>query len=93
MLPVSPAVDVGVNETLNEMFAPAAIVFGSARPVIPKPAPESVARFTVRLAFPLLVSVTFSELFCPTVTLLKSSDEGEIVKAGCMPVPLSEIMK
>jgi hypothetical protein len=91
MLPVSGAVEVGVNETLNEIFAPAVMVFGSARPVIPKPVPETVARFTVRRAFPLLVSVTFCELVCPTVTLLKSSEEGEIVKAGCMPVPLSAI--
>lgn len=91
MLPVAPAVEVGVNCTLKERFAPGESVFGRARPVIPKPVPESVARLIVRLAFPLLLSVTFCVLVCPTVTLLKFKDAGDIVSAGSMPVPLNEM--
>ena len=91
MLPVAPVVEVGVNVTLKERFAPDASVFGSESPVMPNPVPEIVARLMVKFAFPLLLSVTFCVLVCPTVTLLKFNDAGDIVSAGSMPVPFSEI--
>ncbi|MDR3721956.1 MAG: hypothetical protein P4L00_10180 [Candidatus Acidoferrales bacterium] len=91
MLPLAPIVDVGENWTLKDMFWPAAIVLGRARPLIPKPGPEIVARFKTRLEFPLFVKVMFCVLLCPTGTLLKFNDAGEIVSPGCVPVPLSEI--
>jgi hypothetical protein len=39
-------------------LAPAAIVDGSDSPDIPKPAPDTVARFIIKPAFPLFVKVT-----------------------------------
>lgn len=91
MLPVEPDVDVGENVTLNWMFDPAVILVGSDSPDIPKPVPEIVAKFSVSGIFPLFVSVTGCVLVCPTTTLLKLKDAGEIESAGCMPVPLREI--
>jgi hypothetical protein len=73
------------------MLFPAVIVVGSESPDIPKPVPEIVARFNVSGMFPLFVSVTVCVLVCPTTTLLKFKDAGEIESAGCMPVPLSAI--
>lgn len=77
---------------MNDKLWPAPIVFGSERPLIPKPVPEIVARFRTKLAFPLFVNVTLCVPVCPTVTLLKFNDAGEIVSPGCMPVPLREIV-
>ena len=73
------------------MFAPAVMFVGRDSPDIPKPVPEIVAKFTVNGMFPLFVSVTVCVLVCPTTTLLKFKDAGEIESAGCMPVPLRAI--
>ena len=73
------------------MFDPAAMLVGSARPDIPKPVPEIVARFKVSGMFPLFARVTVCVLVCPTTMLLKFRDAGEIESPDCMPVPLSEI--
>ena len=64
---------------------------GSDRPLIPNPAPVSVARFTFRSELPLFPNVTVCVLVVPTGMLLKFNDAGEIVSTGCMPVPFSEI--
>jgi hypothetical protein len=66
-------------------------VLGNESPLIVKPVPEIVARLITRFAFPLLVSVTLCVLVCPTGTLLKFNDVGEIASTGCMPVPASAI--
>lgn len=90
-LPLTPVVDAGVNCTLNAAACPAVRVFGRASPLIANPLPETVAPVIVRSAFPLFVRVTFCELVCPTVMLLKFSAEGEMATAGWVPVPLKEI--
>jgi hypothetical protein len=90
-LPLAPLVDVGENCTLNDMFCPAAIVFGSESPVIPKPVPVSVARFSTRFEFPVFPRVTVCVLMVPTGTLLKLRDEGLTESTGSVPVPLNEI--
>lgn len=90
-LPLTPVVEVGVNCTENVTLCPAVKVFGAARPVIVNPVPETVAEETTRSALPVFVRVTFCELDCPTVILLKVSAEGISENAGCMPMPLSEI--
>ena len=89
-LPVTPALDAGVNCTLKVAFCPAVNVFGRVSPAIANPFPETVAAVNTKSAFPLLAIVTFCELVCPTVMLLKLRAEGEIVRAGWVPVPLSE---
>ena len=66
------------------------MVSGSVSPLIPKPVPEIVAAVTTRFEVPLLVSVTVWELLCPTCMLLKFRAAGEIVRPGCVPVPLRE---
>lgn len=90
-LPLTPVVDVGVNRTEKVTFCPAVNVFGRASPLIANPAPDTVADDTTRLAFPVFVRVTFCELDCPTVTLLKASADGFRENAGCTPVAASEI--
>lgn len=73
------------------MFCPAAIVTGKERPVIPKPAPETVAPLTTRFALPVFVKITVCELLWPTVTFPKLSELGDMVIPVCVPVPVSEI--
>lgn len=91
-LPLTPVVEVGANCTEKVTFCPAVRVFGTARPLMANPVPETVAEETVRSALPVFVRVTFCELDCPTVMLLNVSAEGLSENAGCMPVPLSEIV-
>jgi len=68
-------------------------VAGSVRPLVEKPAPETVAWLITRLLLPVLVSVTACEELWPTVTLPKLREAGEIERPGCVPVPLSEIAR
>jgi len=89
-VPVTPVVDAGVNCTEKVTFCPAVKVSGAVNPLIAKPVPETLAEDTVRSALPVFVSVTYCELDCPTVMLLKASAEGLSENAGCRPVPLSE---
>jgi hypothetical protein len=78
---------------LNEILWPAVIVAGSERPVIPKPTPEIVARFTTKLTLPEFVKVTIWEPSWPTVTFPKLIEPGDIVRPVCVPVPLSETVR
>jgi hypothetical protein len=91
MVPLAPVVDVGANCTVKVMFWPAVIVFGSPSELMVNPVPEIVARLMTRFEFPLFVRVTVCVLVWPTGTLLKFRDAGEIINAGPVPVPLSEI--
>jgi len=88
MLPVAVPVAAGVNCVLKVRFWPAGMVVGSERPLTPKPLPETVARFITTLALPVLVNVTVCVPVCPTITLPKLTDAGEIARPGCIPVPL-----
>ena len=58
-----------------------------------KPVPEIVAEVKVKFEFPLLVIVTFWLLDCPTDTLLKLSDAGDIAMTAWVPVPLRAIVR
>jgi hypothetical protein len=89
-LPVTPVVEAGVNCTAKVTFCPAVKVFGAVKPLIANPVPETVAEETVRSALPVFVRVTFCELDCPTVMLLKVTAEGLSENSGCMPTPLRE---
>lgn len=56
-LPLGLPAVVGANCAVNEVFAPALIVAGSARPLIVNPVPEALAAVIVTLAVPELVKV------------------------------------
>jgi len=92
MLPVAPPATEGVNCTLNEVLWPAPSVIGVVNPLMPKPDPETCARLMARFTFPLFVSFTLWVLVWPTVTLPRLIDAGEVVKFGCVPVPVIEIV-
>ncbi len=91
MLPVAAAVDVGENCALKDRLCPPDNVVGSESPLIPKPFPATVARFIVRLEFPLFVSLTLCVSLCPMSTFPNVNVDGEIVKPDCVPVPVVEI--
>lgn len=91
-VPLAPPATVGANCTLNEIFWPAGIVAGNERPVIPKPAPETVATLRTRLTLPVFVSVTGCDVLWPTVTLPKLSEDGLIVMPLSVPFPVREIV-
>lgn len=74
------------------MFCPAAIVAGSERPVVPKPAPVTVARLRTMLTLPVFVRVTDCDVLWPTVTFPKLREAGAIVRPVCVPFPLREIV-
>jgi hypothetical protein len=90
MLPPDALVVVGVNCTLKLVPWPAFSVIGRERPVVANPAPVSFAAVSVRLAFPLFVSVTLCVLVWPTTILLKLRDTGEIDSAACVAMPATE---
>jgi hypothetical protein len=88
MLPVTPVVEVGVNDTLNVVDWLTPIVAGKLSPLIPNPVPATDAVVTSRLVFPVLLRVTFWVLVWPTVTLLKFSELGENAGTASRPPPL-----
>jgi hypothetical protein len=79
MLPVALPEVVGANCAVNEVFAPALIVVGKARPLILKPAPEALAAEIVSAALPGLVNVTLCAELPPTLTFPKATLTGLIV--------------
>src|ERR1700730_10403957 len=93
MLPATPPPVLGANRTVKDKLCPPVSVAGNARPLIVKPLPERVARFTTTFTFPLFVSCTACVLLWPTVTFPKLREAGEIVRPGWVPVPVREIVK
>lgn len=89
MLPVTGPAEAGENCTEKVKLRAGATVAGRVSPLIPKPAPVTVARFNTRLALPELVSVTLCVALCPVVTFPKVRDEDEREKPVCTPTPLS----
>lgn len=78
MLPLAGPVETGVYWTVNEVPWPAGIVSGKPRPLMENPVPLAVALFICRGAVPLLVNATDWVLDCPTMMLLKLTDDGDI---------------
>ena len=91
MLPEALPAVVGENFAVKEVDWPAAIVAGVERPVMVKPAPETLAWEMLMLAEPELVKVTVEEPDEPTFTLLKLTAAGLEVRLPCTPEPLSGI--
>ena len=71
-LPLALPGDCGAKVTLKDALCPEARVNGRLRPVVLKPAPETVAWVTVRLVPPVLVSVSETEWLVPVCTLPKA---------------------
>jgi len=88
-LPVKlPAAD-GANRTLNEALEPAATVTGEDIPETLKPEPVALTEETVRLAVPVLLSVTVLEVLLPALMLPKETLVGEGEIAPCVASPLN----
>lgn len=81
MEPVALPVVVGEKTALNVVVAPTAIVTGVERPVIVKPAPDTLACETVRLAVPVFFRLIVCEFEFPSTTLPKLTLAG--VAASC----------
>jgi hypothetical protein len=79
--------ETGSNVTLKTLLAPAPIVVGTVRPLIPKPVPTTVAKFRDAGSTPSFVRVTVFELIWPTTALTKSTLLGEIVSLEPKPQP------
>ncbi len=77
-LPAAP----GVKATLNVALLPAAMVSGTARPVMLKPLPDTVAWEIVTLALPALDNLMVCELLVPVTTLPKLALEGVAASWG-----------
>jgi hypothetical protein len=89
----APAV-VGAKAMLNDVLPPAAIVVGKGRPVVLKPAPNTLACVIVKPAVPLFVSLIVCELMLPVITLPKLALDGFAVSCCCrVPLPVREIVK
>jgi len=79
--PVALPAVVGAKAALNVVLPPAAIVAGTVRPVMVKPAPDTVAWEIVTLALPALDNLMVCELLVPVTTLPKLALVG--VGASC----------
>jgi hypothetical protein len=66
--PVTFPAALGANTTLNVAFLPAAMLIGSVRPDVLKPAPVTLALEIVTLAVPAFCNVIVWELFEPVAT-------------------------
>ena len=93
ILPATAPVVVGANWAENVSDWPAGSVVGRASPAIPKALPVTLAILTTTLAFPVLVNLTFCEVFWPTVRLPKFKVAGETDKPASVPEPVKEIAR
>jgi hypothetical protein len=69
MLPDAAPADIGAKVAVNEALLPALIFIGIVAPLMVKPAPETVACVTVRVALPEFVRVIVCGALLPTATL------------------------
>jgi hypothetical protein len=90
--PLTLEVDVGENATLRVVLPPAAIVAGTARPLMLKPVPDTFACEIVTLAVPLFFRLIVCVLVLPMATLPKLTLAGVGVSCACAPVPLKAIV-
>jgi hypothetical protein len=81
--PVTFPAELGVNTTLNVAFLPAAMLIGSVRPDVPKPAPVTLALEIVTLPVPPFCNVTVCEPLAPVVTAGKLALVGIAESCGC----------
>jgi len=90
--PLTLELEVGENATLNVVLPPAAIVVGTARPLMPNPVPDTFACEIVTLAVPLFFRLIVCVLVLPIATLPKLMLAGVGVSCACAPVPLKAIV-
>ena len=90
--PVTDPPTVGVKTTLNVACEPVGIVSGVPRPVIVKPAPDTVACEITTLAVPLFVKLIVCELLLPVETFPKAAVPGTAPSCAWAPVPLKAIV-
>lgn len=90
--PVTDPPTVGVKTTLNVACEPVGIVSGVPRPVIVKPAPDTVACEITTLAVPLFVKLIVCELLLPVETFPKAAVPGTAPSCAWLPVPLKTIV-
>ena len=90
-LPDTPPAVVGVKTTLRVAVWPAVKVSGGVRPLVVKPAPETLIWEMLTLELPMLVRATVCVLLLPKVTFPKLKEAGlaESCRIGATPVPLS----
>jgi hypothetical protein len=89
MFPVTPPAATGWKRTVNERLWLALRVVGKERPLMLNPSPVTVAPLTTRLVSLLFASLTVCVLLWPTVTFPKLREEGVIVSAAGVPIPLT----
>jgi hypothetical protein len=80
--PVALPAEVGVKIALNVELLPAAIVSGTARPLVLNPAPVTVTAEIVTLAVPPFERLIVCELLVPMTTLPKLTFEGLAANCG-----------
>ncbi|HXN51144.1 MAG TPA: hypothetical protein VN943_04345 [Candidatus Acidoferrum sp.] len=83
MEPVTFPAPLGVNTTLNVAFWPGAMLIGSVRPDVLKPAPVTLAPEIVTLAVPAFCNVMVCELLEPIATPGKVALVGVAESWGC----------
>jgi hypothetical protein len=90
MLPEMLPAAVGVNVSVNDVFAPAVNVSGKLSPLRLYPVPDTAACEIVTLALPEFDSVIVCELLLPTTTLPKATLVGLAVseELAATPVPV-----
>jgi hypothetical protein len=86
--PLTLEVEVGENATLKVVLPPAAIVAGTARPLMLKPVPDTFACEIVTPAVPVFFRLIVWVLVLPMATLPKLMLTGVGVSCACAPVPL-----
>jgi hypothetical protein len=93
-LPVADPATVGAKLTLNVVLCPAANVNGGIRPLVLKPAPETLICEMLTLELPVLVSVAVWLLLPPTFTFPKFKLVGLAISTivAATPLPLSAIV-
>jgi hypothetical protein len=91
MLPAALPADVGANFAVNDVVCPAPRVAGVARPLTPKPAPDTFACEMEMLAEPEFVRLMEEVPLAPTITLPKPTFSGFAVRAPWVAAPLRGI--
>jgi hypothetical protein len=81
--PVTFPAEVGENTTLKAVFCPGAMLIGTVRPEVPKPAPVTLALEIVTVAVPAFCRVIVCDPLDPVVMPGKLALSGVAESCGC----------
>jgi hypothetical protein len=92
MLPLALPAVAGANFAVNDATCPGVSVTGVAKPLILKPAPETLADEITTLAVPVFVTATATDSLAPLSRVPKTMLAGVELSRPCVPMPVKAMV-